>query len=87
METNPSNPGPVLTPENTIINPSPPVVSRRRLICRGHWGNVGKRFWCYDVNKVKSAAPNSEFLIAVFAGSVNAKMYKIKKKHQSKLGL
>jgi hypothetical protein len=40
-----------------------------------------------DVRKVKAAAPNGEFLVAVFAGSVNTKSYKIKKKHQSKLGL
>jgi hypothetical protein len=45
------------------------------------------KFSLADVNKVKAAAPNGEFLIAVFAGSVNTKMYKIKKKHQSKLGL
>jgi hypothetical protein len=29
---------------------------------------------------------NGEFLVAVFSGSVNTKMYKIKRKHQSKLG-
>jgi hypothetical protein len=40
-----------------------------------------------DVRKVCAAAPNGEFLVAVFAGSVNTKMYKVKKKHQSKLGL
>jgi hypothetical protein len=45
------------------------------------------RFSLADVRKVKAAAPNGEFLVAVFAGSVNTKMYKIKKKHQSKLGL
>lgn len=45
------------------------------------------KFSLDDVNKVKSAAQNGEFLVAVFAGSVNTKMYKIKKKHQSKLGL
>jgi hypothetical protein len=32
-------------------------------------------------------APNGEFFVAVFAGTVNTKMYKIKPKHQSKLGL
>jgi hypothetical protein len=36
---------------------------------------------------VKVAAPNGEFLVAVFAGSVNTKMYKVKKKHLSKLEL
>jgi len=36
---------------------------------------------------VKSAAQSGEFLVAVFAGGVNTKMYKIKKKHQAKLGL
>jgi hypothetical protein len=45
------------------------------------------KFSLADVRKVKAAAPNGEFLVAVFAGSVNTKMYKIKKKHQSKLGL
>jgi hypothetical protein len=45
------------------------------------------KFSLADVNKVRSAAPNGEFLVAVFAGSVNTKMYKIKRKHQSKLGL
>jgi hypothetical protein len=45
------------------------------------------KFSLDDVNKVKSAAQNGEFLVAVFAGNVNTKMYKIKKKHQSKLGL
>jgi hypothetical protein len=39
------------------------------------------------VQKVKAAAPDGEFLVAVFSGAVNTKMYKIKKKHQSKLGL
>jgi hypothetical protein len=45
------------------------------------------KFSLADVRRVKAAAPNGEFLVAVFAGSVNTKMYKIKKKHQSKLGL
>ena len=45
------------------------------------------KFPLADVRRVKAAAPNGEFLVAVFAGSVNTKMYKIKKKHQSKLGL
>jgi hypothetical protein len=45
------------------------------------------KFALADVRKVQAAAPNGEFLVAVFAGSVNTKMYKIKKKHQFKLGL
>jgi hypothetical protein len=45
------------------------------------------KFSLTDVRKVKAMAPNGEFIVAVFAGSVNTKMYKIKKKHQSKLGL
>ncbi len=40
-----------------------------------------------DVRKVRAAAPNGEFLVAVFSGSVNTKTYKIKRKHQSKLDL
>jgi hypothetical protein len=45
------------------------------------------KFSLGDVRKVKEAAPNGEFLVAVFSGSINTKMYKIKKKHQSKLSL
>jgi hypothetical protein len=45
------------------------------------------KFSLESVKKVKAAAPNGEFLVAVFAGAVNTKMYKIKHKHQSKLGL
>ncbi len=45
------------------------------------------KFSLDDVHKVKAAAPNGEFLVAVFSGSVNTKTYKIKRKHQSKLGL
>jgi hypothetical protein len=40
-----------------------------------------------DVQKVRAAALNGEFFVAVFSGSVNTKIYKVKKKHQSKLGL
>jgi hypothetical protein len=43
------------------------------------------KFSLDDVQTVRQAAPNGEFLVAVFSGSVNTKMYKIKKKHQSKL--
>jgi len=52
-----------------------------------HCQALRAKFSLADVNKVKSAAPNGEFTVAVFAGSVNTKMYKIKTKHQSKLGL
>lgn len=45
------------------------------------------KFSLDDVHKVKAAAPDGEFFVAVFAGSHNTKMYKIKKKHQSKLAL
>ena len=45
------------------------------------------KFSLADVQTVRQAAPNGEFLVAVFSGSVNTKMYKIKKKHQSKLTL
>ena len=45
------------------------------------------KFSLDDVQTVRQAAPNGEFLVAVFSGSVNTKMYKIKKKHQSKLTL
>jgi hypothetical protein len=45
------------------------------------------KFALADVRKVRAAAPNGEFLVAVFAGTVNTKMYKVKKKHQSKLEL
>jgi len=45
------------------------------------------KFSLDDVQKVRAAAPNGEFFVAVFSGTINTKMYKIKKKHQSKLGL
>jgi hypothetical protein len=45
------------------------------------------KFAMDSVQRVKAAAPNGEFLVAVFAGSVKTKMYKVKKKHQFKLGL
>src|SRR5271169_5458197 len=40
------------------------------------------KFALADVRRIKAAAPNGEFIVAVFAGSVNTKMYKVKKKHQ-----
>jgi len=45
------------------------------------------KFLLSDVQQVRAAAQNGEFYVAVFAGSVNTKIYKIKRKHQSKLGL
>lgn len=45
------------------------------------------KFSMDSVRKVKAAAPNGEFMVAVFAGSVQTKIYKVKTKHQSKLGL
>jgi hypothetical protein len=45
------------------------------------------KFSLADVRKVRAAALNGEFSVAVFAGSVNTKIYRIKAKHQSKLGL
>jgi hypothetical protein len=45
------------------------------------------KFSLDDVQKVRDAASKGEFLVAVFSGSVNTKMYKIKRKHQSKLNL
>lgn len=39
------------------------------------------------VKRVKAAAPNGEFFVAVFSGSSKTKVYKVKNKHQSKLGL
>lgn len=45
------------------------------------------KFTLGDVQEVKTAAPNGEFFVAVFSGTVNTKTYKIKKKYQSKLRL
>jgi hypothetical protein len=45
------------------------------------------KFSLEDVWTVRAAAPNGEFLVAVFADTVNTKMYKIKRKHESKLSL
>jgi len=52
-----------------------------------HCQSLRAEFSLADVHKVRAAAPSGEFLVAVFSGRVNTKMYKIKKKHQSKLGL
>lgn len=45
------------------------------------------KFSLDSVRQVMAAAPQSEFFIAVFSGTVNTKMYKIKRKFESKLGL
>jgi hypothetical protein len=45
------------------------------------------KFWLKDVQQVRDAAPNGEFFVAVFSGAVNTKTYKVKSKHQAKLGL
>jgi hypothetical protein len=45
------------------------------------------KFSLADVRKVRAAAPQGEFFVAVFAGSVNTKTYKIKRKFQSKMDL
>lgn len=52
-----------------------------------HCQALRTKFTLDDVQTVKAAAPDGEFLVAVFSGTVNTKMYKIKKKHQVKLGL
>jgi hypothetical protein len=50
-----------------------------------HCQALRTKFSLDSVQKVRAAAPNGEFLVAVFAGTVKTKMYKIKHKHQSKL--
>jgi hypothetical protein len=45
------------------------------------------KFSLEDVQQVRAAAQDHEFYIAVFSGSTMTKMYKVKHKHQSKLGL
>jgi hypothetical protein len=52
-----------------------------------HCQALRTKFSLDNVQKVRAAAPNREFLVAVFSGTANTKMYKIKRKHQSKLGL
>ena len=39
------------------------------------------------VRRVRAGTRNGEFFVAVFSGGVNTKIYKIKSRHQSKLGL
>jgi hypothetical protein len=45
------------------------------------------KFSLDDVHRVKTAAANGEFFIAVFSGSLNTKIYKVKRKFQAKLNL
>jgi hypothetical protein len=67
---------------------SEPLAETRQNGARAaHCQALRTKFTLDDVQKVKAAAPDGEFLVAVFSGAVNTKMYKIKKKHQSKLGL
>jgi hypothetical protein len=43
------------------------------------------KFLLDEVYRVKAAAPNGKFFVAVFAGTVNTKMYKVKTKYQRRL--
>jgi len=61
--------------------------TRQSGVRAAHCRALRTKFTLDDVQKVKAAAPDGEFLVAVFSGTVNTKMYKIKKKHQAKLGL
>jgi len=61
--------------------------ARQNGVRAAHCQALRAKFTLDDVQKVKAAAPDGEFLGAVFSGAVNTKMYKIKKKHQAKLGL
>jgi hypothetical protein len=45
------------------------------------------KFAMAAVQRVKAAAANGEFFVAVFSGSTKTKIYKVKAKHQSRLGL
>jgi hypothetical protein len=45
------------------------------------------RFSLAAVKRVQAAARDGEFYVAVFAGTQKTKTYKIKRKHQAKLGL
>jgi|SRR5579864_40083 len=67
---------------------SEPLAETRQNGARAaHCQALRTKFTLLDVQTVKAAAPDGEFLVAVFSGAVNTKMYKIKKKHQAKLGL
>ncbi len=50
-------------------------------------GTFRAKFWLDDVQAVRAAAKDGEFYVAAFSGAVNTKTYKVKRKHQSKLGL
>ncbi len=50
-------------------------------------GWLRAKFSLATVRKVRAAAQDGEFFVAVFAGSRNTKTYKIKHKHQAKLAL
>jgi poly(3-hydroxybutyrate) depolymerase len=52
-----------------------------------HCQALRAKFTLDAVRRVRAGARNGEFFVAVFSGGVNTKMYKIKSKHQSKLGL
>jgi hypothetical protein len=60
--------------------------TRQNGVRAAHCQALRTKFTLDDVQKVKAAAPDGEFLVAVFSGTVNT-MYKIKKKHQAKLAL
>jgi hypothetical protein len=51
-----------------------------------HCAALRAKFEMADVEEVRSAAANGEFFVAVFSGSINTKIYKVKRKHQEKLG-
>jgi hypothetical protein len=52
-----------------------------------HCQALRAKFSLDAVRRVRAGARNGEFFVAVFSGGINTKMYKIKSKHQSKLGL
>jgi hypothetical protein len=52
-----------------------------------HGQSLRVRFSMDSVQRVKAAAPNGEFIVAVFAGETRLKMYVVKEKFQKKLGL
>src|SRR5262249_47651006 len=56
-------------------------------VATNHCQWLRAKFSLAAVNKVKAAAKDGEFYIAVFAGTQNTKTYKIKHKHQEKLAL
>jgi hypothetical protein len=45
------------------------------------------KFAMTEVQQVQASARDGEFYVAVFAGSERTKLYRIKRKHQEKLGL